>query len=142
MRYFAFLVLLAIIGGESQARDVPPSWTFNGPDRTITWKPWYHNPKWGYSVRTGDRYLGHRVWEHYLLFEEQQSSGKLIKFSMIHLAQGDGLDDVVVRPGLRYAIFEVTNSNMTAHKGVWSWTAQELKHVFEKKGHLIAVNEL
>ena len=28
---------------------------------------------------------------------------------------------------------------MTAHKGIWSWTAQELKHVFEKKGHLVAV---
>ena len=139
MRYFAFLVLLAIIGGESQARDVPPSWTFNGPDRTITWKPWYHNPKWGYSVRTGDRYLGHRVWEHYLLIEEQRSSDKSLKFSMIRLAQEDGFGDVVVCPELRYAIFKITNGNMTAHKGVWSWTAQELKHLFDKEVRQIAV---
>ena len=138
MRYFAFLILLASIAAESQARDVPPTRTFNGPDRTITWKPWHHNPKWGYSVRTGDRYLGHRVWEHYLLIEEQRSSDKSLRFSMIHLAQEDGLGNVVVCPGLRYAIFKITNGNMTAHKGAWSWTAQELKHVFHKKVRQIA----
>ena len=140
MRYFAFLVLLASIAAESQARDLPPRRTFNGPDRTITWKPWHHNPKWGYSVRTGDRYLGHRVWEHYLLIEEQRSSDKWLKFSMIHLAEEDGLENATIRPEMRYAIFKITNDNMTAHKGVWSWTAQELKHVFERKWHLVAVN--
>jgi len=139
MRYFAFLVLLASIAAESQARDVPPRRTFNGPDRTITWKPWHHNPKWGYSVRTGDRYLGHRVWEHYLLIEAQRSSDKALKFSMIHLAQEDSLEKVIICPELRYAIFKITNGNMTAHKGVWTWTAQELKHVFDKKVRQIAV---
>jgi hypothetical protein len=141
MKYFAlFLAVSITTGATSQTTDNARRWPVDRPDRTITWKPWHQNSQFEYRFRTGDRYLGHRVWEHYLLFEEQQSSEKLIKFSMIHLAQGHGLDNVVVRPGLRYAIFEVTNSNMTAHKGVWSWTAQELKHVFEKKGHLIAVN--
>jgi hypothetical protein len=32
----------------------------------------------------------------------------------------------VIRPGLRYAIVKVTNDTMTAHKGMWSWTAQEV----------------
>jgi hypothetical protein len=133
MRYFVFLVLLASIAAESKARDVPPRRTFNGPDRTITWKPWHHNPKWGYSVRTGDRYLGHRVWEHYLLIEGQRSPDNALKFSMIHLAQEDVLENVVICPELRCAIFEITNGNMTAHKGVWSWAAQELKHVSDKR---------
>ena len=31
----------------------------------------------------------------------------------------------MIRPGLRYGIVKVTNGTMTAHKGVWSWTAQE-----------------
>jgi hypothetical protein len=140
MRCFAVLIFLVSAAAASVGRNVPAMQRFNGPDRTITWKAWHQNPKREYRFRTGDRYLGHRVWEHYLLFEEAQSSDKSIKFSMVHLAREDGLDDVVIRPALRYAIFKVTNGNMTAHKGVWSWTAQELKHVFEKKRHLVAVN--
>jgi hypothetical protein len=29
-------------------------------------------------------------------------------------------------PGLRYAFVKVTDGTMTAHKGVWSWTAQKV----------------
>jgi hypothetical protein len=142
MRYLAFLVLLASIAAASQARDVPARRTFNGPDRTITWKPWHHNPKWAYSVRTGDRYLGHRVWEHYLLIEGQRSPDKALKFSMIHLAQEDVLENVVICPELRCAIFKITNGNMTAHKGVWSWTARELEHAADKKVRQIAARSV
>ena len=53
--------------------------TFNRPDRTITWKPWHQKPESEYRFRTGDRYLGHCVWEHYLAFEEYQFSGEAIK---------------------------------------------------------------
>jgi len=44
---------------------------------------------------------------------------------MIHLAY-ESLENVVLCPGLRYGILKVTNNKMTAHKGVWSWTAQEV----------------
>jgi hypothetical protein len=43
--------------------------------------------------------------------------------SMIHLAS-ESVEDVVLCPGSRYGILKVTNNNMTAHKGLWSWTAQ------------------
>jgi hypothetical protein len=36
-----------------------------------------------------------------------------------------GNEDVVIRPGLRYAIVKVTNGTMTAHKDGWRWIAQE-----------------
>jgi hypothetical protein len=36
-------------------------------------------------------------------------------------------EEVVIRPGSRYVIFKVTNCSMTANKGVWSWTAQEVQ---------------
>ena len=45
---------------------------------------------------------------------------------MIHLGSEDVREEVMIRPGLRYAIVKVTNGTMTAHKGVWSWTAQEV----------------
>ena len=45
---------------------------------------------------------------------------------MIHLGSEDVGEDVVIRPGSRYAIVKVTNGTMTVHKGVWSWTAQEV----------------
>ena len=45
---------------------------------------------------------------------------------MIHLGNEDVREQVVIRPGLRYAIVKVTNGTMTVHKGVWSWTAQEV----------------
>ena len=97
---------------------------FNRPDRTITWKLWCQKPECKYRFRTGDRYLGHCVWEHYLAFEEYRFSGQAIKLYMIRLANEDIQEDAVICPGLRHAIFKITNGSMTAHKGKWSWTAQ------------------
>ena len=45
---------------------------------------------------------------------------------MIRLGNEDAGGEAVLRPGSRYAIFKVTNGTMTARKGVWSWTAQEV----------------
>ena len=36
-------------------------------------------------------------------------------------------EEVVIRQGSRYAILKVTNGTMTAHKGVWIWTAKEVR---------------
>ena len=115
MKYFVFL-LFALSLGASGANE--------GADRTITWHPWQD---WGeFRVRTGDRYLGGERWEHYLAFGLYRPSAKKIKISMIYLAT-EVMPDVVIVPGRRYAIVKVTNSNMTAHKGRWSWTAQEVR---------------
>ena len=55
MKYFVFL-LFALSLGASGAN--------HGADRTITWDPWQ---EWAeFRVRTGDRYLGGKRWEHYL----------------------------------------------------------------------------
>ena len=95
-----------------------------GADRTITWRPWQ---EWAeFRVRTGDRYLGHQRWEHFLGFELYRPSTKKIKISMIYLAT-QSVPDVVIAPGRRYAIVKVTNSTMTARKGRWSWIAQEMR---------------
>ena len=67
------------------------------------------------------------MWEHYLGFELQQTLIKTIKLSMIRLGSEDIREDGVIRPGLRYAIVKVSNDKMTAHKGTWSWTAQEVQ---------------
>ena len=137
MKYFA-LLLLTMSSGVSAA-DRPPIGTpamppvkrrestretFQGPDRTITWHPWQERAE--FRVRTGDRYLGHEQWEHYLGFEEHPSSAKEIKLSRIHLAS-EAVPDVFLRPGTRYAIVKVTNSTMTVRKGRWGWTAQEVR---------------
>ena len=98
---------------------------FKGPDRTITWRAWKEASGGEFRVRTGDRYLGGQVWEHYLGFELYRASVKAIKLSIIRLGSEEVREEVVIRPGLRYAIVKVTNGTMTAHKGVWSWTAQE-----------------
>jgi len=98
--------------------------SFKGPDRTITWQAWKEVPGGAFRWRTGDRYLGGEQWEHYLCFEQHPGQAKAIKLSMIHLAS-ESVEDVVLRPGLRYAILKVTNHMMTAHKGVWKWTARE-----------------
>ena len=66
------------------------------------------------------------MWEHYLGFELYRASVKPIKLSMIRLESEEVPEEVVIRQGLRYAIVKVTNGMMTAHKGVWSWTAQEV----------------
>ena len=91
------------------------------------WRPWHNSSDGFFRFRTGDRYLGGQVWEHYLGFELQQTLIKTIKLSMIRLGSEDIREDVVIRPGLRYAIVKVSNDKMTAHKGTWSWTAQEVQ---------------
>jgi len=128
MKYFAlFLSVLATMPTEpSVGQDKSPRQAFNYPDRTITWQPWHEGPQGEYRFRTGDRYLGHRVWEHYIGFAERRSSAKAIKLSLIRLANQDVPEEAMIRPGLRYAILKVTNGTMTMHKGVWSWTANEV----------------
>ena len=76
-----------------------------------------------FRFRTGDRYLGRAIWEHYLGFEQLRTSSK----AMIRLGNENVPEEVVIRPGSRYAIFKVTNGSMTANKGVWSWTAKEVQ---------------
>jgi len=100
---------------------------FSGADRTITWRPWQQNETDEFRFRTGDRYLGRAVWEHYLGFEQLRTSSKAIKLSMIRLGDEHVREEVVIRPGFRYAILKITNGSMTAHKGVWSWTAHEVQ---------------
>jgi len=113
MKYFVFLLFALSLETVATSR---------GADRTITWHPWQ---QWAeFRVRTGDRYLGGERWEHYLAFGLYRPSAKRIKISMIYLAT-EFLSDVEIAPGRRYAIVKVTNSNMTAHKGRWSWTAQD-----------------
>jgi hypothetical protein len=98
--------------------------SFNGPDQTITWQAWKGVPGGAFRWRTGDRYLGGEQWEHYLCFEQHPEQAKVIKLSMIQL-DSESVEDVVLRPGLRYAILKVTNHMMTAHKGVWKWTVRK-----------------
>jgi hypothetical protein len=95
-----------------------------GADRTITWRAWKEAPGGEYRVRTGDRYLGGQVWEHYLGFEQRPGLDKSIKLFMIRLGDEDVHEDVIIRPGSRYAILKVTNGTMTAHKGLWTWSVQ------------------
>jgi hypothetical protein len=131
MQYLAPLLLFLSVLPTSA---VPPSTEFiapgrisNGADRTITCRPWQQNPTDEFQFRSGYRYLGRGVWEHYLEFEQLRPSSKAIKLSMIRLANKEIGEEVVLRPGLRYAIFKVTNDTMTARKDVWSWTAQEIR---------------
>ena len=99
--------------------------SFKGSDRTITWQAWKEVPGCTFRVRTGDRYLGGQEWEHYLCFEQHPGQAKAIKLSLIRLSS-ESVEDVVLRPGSRYGILKVTNNKMTAHKGAWSWIAQEV----------------
>jgi hypothetical protein len=143
MNYFALSLLLSLApSAMATAAERPPHGlpgtpsivrhyesskeTSRGPDRTITWRAWKETPGGEFRVRTGNRYLGGTKWEHYLGFEQHPASVKAIKLSMIHLGSEDVREDVLIRPGSRYAIVKVTNGLMTAHKGVWSWTAQEV----------------
>jgi len=130
VNYFAlFLFVLSNLSAPAAPPIVrqyeSPYGAFKGPDRTITWRPWQQSPEGDIRFRIGDRYLGHGEWEHYLGFWQHTTSVKAIKLFMIRLGNEDVPEDVVIRPGLRYAIVKVTNGTMTAHKGVWSWTAQE-----------------
>jgi hypothetical protein len=67
-----------------------------------------------FRFRTGDRYLGHAVWEHYLGFEQLRTSSKAIRLSMIRLGNEDLREEVVIRPGFRLRNFE---SNQRHHDG-------------------------
>jgi hypothetical protein len=131
MKCFApFLLILSILPYSViplNAQPISRSKAFNGPDRTITWRSWQQNEKDEFRFRTGDRYLGRAIWEHYLGFEELRTSSKAIKLSMIRLGKEDVREEVVIRPGFRYAILKVTDGTMTAHEGVWSWTAREVQ---------------
>ena len=133
MSYFAFFcfflsILTATASPPTVRHYASSSAASEGPDRTITWRPWHQSPGGNFRFRTGDRYLGGQSWEHYLAFEQYRTSNKATKLSMIRLGNKDILEDVVIRPGLRYAIVKVTNGTMTARKGVWSWTAQEVDY--------------
>jgi len=130
VNYFAlFLFVLSNLSAPAAPPIVrqyeSPYGAFKGPDRTITWRPWQQSPECDFRFRIGDRYLGHGEWEHYLGFWQNTASIKAIKLFMIRLGNEHIPEDVVIRPGLRYAIVKVTNGTMTAHKGAWSWTAQE-----------------
>jgi hypothetical protein len=124
MKYLApFLLALSILTPSVvplNVQSIYRSKKFSGADRTITWGPWQQNAKDEFRFRTGDRYLGRAVWKHYLGFEQLRTSFKTIKLSMIRLGNEDVPEEVVIRPGSRYAIFKVTNGSMTANKGVWS----------------------
>jgi hypothetical protein len=96
-----------------------------GPDRTITWRRWQEILGGNFRVRSGDRYLGHGKWQHYLVFEQSRACVKRIKFSDIHLAS-EPVADAETSPGSRYAIVVITNGVMTARKGLWTWSAQEV----------------
>ena len=131
MNYFAlFLFVLLTLSASATPITVrhykSSREAFEGPDRTITWRPWQQSSEGSFRFCTGDRYLGGQVWEHYLGFEQYRASVKPIKLSMIRLGSEEVQEEVVIRQGLRYAIVKVTNGTMTAHKGAWSWTAQEV----------------
>ena len=130
MQYYApLLFILSILPTPAVPRNaefISPGRTLNGADRTITWRPWQQNPTDEFRFRTGDRYLRRAVWEHYLGFEQHRASSKASKLSMIRLANEDVGEEVVLRPGSRYSILKVTNGTMTARKGFWRWTAQEI----------------
>lgn len=131
MKFFApFRLLLPILCASAiplDAEVISFGKTFEGADRTITWRSWQQNPTDEFRFRTGDRYLGRAVWEHYLGFEQHRTSYKAIKLSMIRLGNEEVGEEAVLRPGSRYAIFKITNGAMTAHEGVWSWSAQEVR---------------
>jgi hypothetical protein len=130
MNYLAlFLFVLSTLSAKASAPTVrhyeSSREAFKGPDCTITWRPWRQSPESDFRFRTGDRYLGGQMWEHYLGFEQYPASVKAIKVFMIRLGSEELGEGVVICPGLRYAIVKVTNGTMTAHKGVWTWAAQD-----------------
>src|SRR5258707_15191176 len=117
------LLVLSILPTSTIPRNAPsPGKALNGADRTITWRPWQQNVNDEFRFRTGDRYLGRAVWEHYLGFEQLRTSIKAIKLSMIRLGDEDAGEESILRPGSRYGIFKITNRKMPVPKGVWRWT--------------------
>lgn len=132
MKYFGvFLFVLSTLSAAASPPTVrhyrSSREAFNGPDRTITWRAWKEASGGEFRVRTGDRYLGGQVWEHYLGFEQYPGSVKQINLSSIRMGSEVVPENVMIRPGLRYAIVKITNGTMTAHKGMWSWTAEEVQ---------------
>src|ERR1700756_195681 len=102
MNYFALLLFvlssLSAVASPITVRQFESSkQAFNGPDRTITWRPWQRSPKGDFRFRTGDRYLGGQLWEHYLGFEEYRASVKAIKLSMIRLSSRKVQEEVVIQ---------------------------------------------
>ncbi len=101
MKFFAPLILILSILCASaiplEAQFSSPAKTFNGADRTITWRRWQQNAKDEFRFRTGDRYLGRAVWEHYLGFEQPRTSSKAIKLSMIRLGNEDVREEGVLQ---------------------------------------------
>ena len=133
MKYLAIFVLpILALGPLMQVKTHHSFETFKGPDRTITWKNWQEQS--GFRTRTGDRYLGHGKWDHYLCFAQNLLSTDEFRISMIHLAN-ESAPDVVIAPDRRYAIVKITNARMTVHKGRWYWNAQ--KTPFPSPSHVL-----
>jgi hypothetical protein len=97
-----------------------------GPDRTVTWRSWQQLPASEVRIRTADHYLGGENWAHYLGFELAPTSQKVIKVSLIHL-EGETAADIELSPNVRDAIVKIVDHHMTAQKGAWGWTLQEIK---------------
>ena len=77
------------------------------------------------EIDTSGVLSGNTTWD--LSSKQHRTSFKAIKLSVIRLANQDAGEAAILRPGSRYAIFKITNSTMTARKGLWSWTAQEVR---------------
>jgi hypothetical protein len=99
---------------------------YQDPNRPITWRSWHQLPAYEVRIRTGDRYLGGENWAHYLGFELAATSQKVIKVSLIHL-EGETATDMELSPTVRDAIVKIVNHHVTAQKGAWGWTLQEVK---------------
>jgi hypothetical protein len=96
------------------------------PDRPINWYSWQPLAPYEVKIRTGDQSLGGENWAHYLGFELEATSQKVIKVSLIHL-EGEAAADLELAPNERTAVVKIVNHHMTAQKGAWSWTLQETK---------------
>jgi TIR domain len=96
------------------------------PDRPINWYSWQPLAPYEVKIRTGDQSLGGENWAHYLGFELEATSQKVIKVSLIHL-EGEAAADLELAPNERTAVVKIVNRHMTAQKGAWSWTLQETK---------------
>src|ERR1700756_1711261 len=61
------LLILSILPASAiprNAKFISPDKTFDGADRTITWRPWQQNAKDEFRFRRGDRYLSPRDQNH------------------------------------------------------------------------------
>ena len=94
-------------------------------DRNVSWRAWQELPAYEVRMRTGDRKLGDGNWAHYLAFELTPDSQKVIKVERIHL-EGETAGDAELSPATREAIIKIVNHDMTAEKGFWGWTLQEV----------------